>query len=264
MNRKILIGAAAAVVLVVAVLALTIFRAPEEASSPIEAIPIATTVADAPTTVPTTASQPTTAAEPTIATEPTTAAAEPTVPAAATGENIIFEIVQDGSEARFVINEVLRGSPTVVTGTTNQVAGQIAINPGDPAATQLGVIQINARTLAPDNNLRNRAIKNFILQTDSYEFVTFTPTTMTGLPTAGAVGETYTFQITGDLTIKDVTKPVTFDVTVTPISETRLEGSATTTIQYADFNLSIPDSPQVDTVEDSVNLHLDFVAQPAA
>src|SRR5688572_25443158 len=144
MNRKILIGAAAAVVLVVAVLALTIFRTPEEASSPIEAIPIATTVADAPTTAP--ASEPT-AAEPTATEAEPTTAAQPTAPAAATGENVVFEILQDGSEARFVINEVLRGSPTVVTGTTNQVAGQIAINPSDPTATQLGVIQVNARTL---------------------------------------------------------------------------------------------------------------------
>ena len=92
--------------------------------------------------------------------------------------------------------------------------------------------------------------------------MTFTPTEISGLPETGAVGQSYTFQMTGDLTVADVTKPVTFDVTLTPISETRIEGKANAAILHRDFNLSIPDSPAVDTVADEVRLELDFVAVP--
>jgi polyisoprenoid-binding protein YceI len=91
--------------------------------------------------------------------------------------------------------------------------------------------------------------------------VTFTPTEVIGLTEAGAVGETYTFQIVGDLTVTDVTKRVTFDVTATPTSETQIEGTATTTFPYTDFELFIPDAPAVDTVDDEVRLELEFVAE---
>jgi hypothetical protein len=53
---------------------------------------------------------------------------------------------------------------------------------------------------------------------------------------------------------------VTFDVTVKIVSEDRIEGSASTEILYADFNLAIPDAQAVDTVEDEVILELEFVA----
>ena len=120
---------------------------------------------------------------------------------------------------------MLRGSPVTVVGVTDQVAGQIAIDPANPAATQLGEIRVNARTLATDNDFRNRAIKNQILDTNTYEFVTFQPTELVGLPETVTVGQPFSFQVVGDLTIRDVTQPVTFDVTVTPVSETAYRGS---------------------------------------
>ncbi|MEJ2554296.1 MAG: YceI family protein, partial [Gammaproteobacteria bacterium] len=90
--------------------------------------------------------------------------------------------------------------------------------------------------------------------------VTFAPLEVIGLPDRGAVGETYTFQIVGDLTITDVTRQVTFDVMATPTTETRIEGTAATAFPYADFELFIPEVRAVDAVDDEVRLELDFVA----
>jgi polyisoprenoid-binding protein YceI len=149
-----------------------------------------------------------------------------------------------------------------VIGTTNQVAGELAVDPSDPAKTQVGIIQVNARTLTTDSEFRNRAIKNQILQTDQYEFITFTPKQIIGLPASSAVGQSYTFQIVGDLTIRDVTKEATFDVTATPASASRLEGTAQTTIRYADYGISIPQVRQVASVDQQVRLEIDFVAVP--
>jgi hypothetical protein len=100
--------------------------------------------------------------------------------------------------------------------------------------------------------------------TSSYflEFITFTPTEITGLPQSGAVGESYTFKMVGDLTIGAVTKQVTFDVTTGAASESRLTGTATTTIAYADYGITIPQVRQVASVEDQVRLELEFVAVP--
>ncbi len=173
-----------------------------------------------------------------------------------------MQIVQEESEARFIIDEVLNNAPKTVVGTTNQVAGEIAVDPQDPTQSRVGILQVNARSLTSDSEFRNRAIKNEILQTDQYEFITFTPTDIVGLPESGAVGESYTFQIVGDLTIRDVTREVAFDVTVTPTSETRLEGTADTTIRYADYGITIPQVRQVASVDEDVRLEVDFVAVP--
>ena len=142
------------------------------------------------------------------------------------GDTLLFQIVPEQSAVRFIINEVLSGSPKTVIGETNQVAGQIEVNLGDPSASRVGIIQVNARALTTDNEFRNRAIKNQILQSDTYEFVTFTPTSLSGMPASVAVGDTFTFQVTGDLTIRDVTKSIAFDVEVTAVSETSLTGKA--------------------------------------
>ena len=132
---------------------------------------------------------------------------------------------------------------------------------GTPLKTsKVGVILVNARTLATDNNFRNRAINNEILQTDEYEFIRFTPTAMTGFPENPKIGEELKFQITGDLTIRDITNQVTFDVTAMAVSETRLEGHASTTIARADYGLKIPNVPRVANVDEEVLLEIDFAA----
>lgn len=240
-----------AVVFALGALAYSYLRTPATASAPIEVIPLAesTTVAAA-----TSAPAATTVATPT-ADEGTDSSTT-----ADSSDLIIAQIVPEDSEVRFIIDGVLNNAPYTVVGTTDQVAGELAIDPSNPAASQVGVIQVNARTLTIDNEFRNRAIKNRILMTDEYEYITFTPTELVGLLESVEIGQSYSFQIVGDLTIRDVTQQVTFDVTAMPESAERLSGTAQTTIAYADFGLSIPEVPQVASVADDVRLEIDFVA----
>jgi polyisoprenoid-binding protein YceI len=251
MNRKYLIAIPVIGLVLVIGLAYAFLRPPAAASEPIEAIPLAVTT---PTTAPTAAVDPTAVVE-----EPTAEAAVLAPPEAA--EPWIFSINQAESEARFIIDEILNGQPKTVIGVTDQVAGQIQIDANDLAATRLGVIQVNARTLTTDNESRNRAIKNRILFTDQFEFITFTPTELIGLPDSVNAGETFSFQIVGDLTVRDVTRQVTFDAEVTPISPTELQGSASTTIFYKDYGIQIPSVPSVAGVDEDVRLEIDFTAR---
>ncbi|WP_029215253.1 YceI family protein [Kallotenue papyrolyticum] len=252
-----------ALVVGVALSAYSVFRAPQEASAPLQAIPLATETASAPSPTAPRATATASDATPTDASAATTATSTGDAAGATAAAPIIMRIVPAESQVRFVIDEVLNNVPKTVVGTTNQVAGEIAVDPADPTRSRVGVIQVNARTLTTDNEFRNRAIKNRILETDQYEFISFAPTQLLGLPQSAQIGQSYTFQIVGELTIRDVTREVTFDVTVTPVSATRLEGSAATTIRYADFGISIPRVPQVASVADEVRLEIDFVAAPA-
>jgi polyisoprenoid-binding protein YceI len=261
-NGVIIIGAV--VLVVVAAVAVFLFRPPEEASGPIEAVPLATVAATA--TSGATATPAASATAMPEATQPATAVestpeAAPTDVADTASEPVVFAIVAGESQASFSIDEVLRGEPVTVVGVTDQVAGQLSLDPARLQDTQVGVITINARTLETDNEFRNRAIKNAILLTNDYEFISFTPNELRGLPDNGVVGETYSFEMSGDLTITDVTRPVTFVVEVTPVSATRIEGTASASVLYQDFELRIPDSPSVDTVDDEVRLELRFAAE---
>src|SRR5439155_9016299 len=96
-----------------------------------------------------------------------------------------FTIQQSSSKASFAIGEILNGSPFTAVGTTDQVAGQIAVDPNNPSAAQVGIIQIDARNFKTESSLRDRAIQSFILQTDKYPTITFAPTALRGLPASG-------------------------------------------------------------------------------
>lgn len=268
MTTKRLLALLVIVVFVAAAsVAYAFLRTPEEASEAIVAIPLAPSpVSPSPTPIPTAVSQPSptplpAAVDPSPTPAPE-AIASPTAepPAQPAAGPVLFEIAQAGAEARFLINEVLRGADKTVVGVTNQAAGQISIDAANPANSQIGVIQVNARTLTTDNNFRNRALKNQILRTNDFEFITFEPTEIRGMPAAVLPGDTVAFQVAGNLTITDVTRPVVFDVTVTAVSTEQIKGLAETRILWRDFGLFIPDSPSVDTVADDVTLQLEFTA----
>lgn len=200
--------------------------------------------------------------------KPPARASEPIASAPVTSESgavstTVFEIDPNASSARFIVDEILRGTPTTVVGTTNQVAGQIAASLGDIDGAQVGQIKINARTLATDNSSRNRMLQNQILQTEQHEYITFTPTRLVGLPDTATVGQQITFQMVGDLNIRGTSRETTFDVILTPTATNTLEGKASTTIKYAEWGVSIPQVPAVAGVNEQVALHLDFVAKGA-
>ena len=172
-----------------------------------------------------------------------------------------FVIVPEESEARFSIDELLFGQPKTVIGTTNALLGELTVDAANPAASVIGPIQIEAGTFVTDNDRRNGAIRRFILQTNQYQFVTFTPTELIGLPNAVAVGDEVEFEILGDLTVRDITSPVLFIVTMQVVSETELRGSAATIVARDDFELTIPQVPSVANVGEEFIVEFDFVAR---
>jgi polyisoprenoid-binding protein YceI len=211
--------------------------------------------------------QPTSAfSAPATATESLAATSEvapPATAAEATNE-IVFRIVPEESEARFLIDEILAGSPKTVVGATSAVSGEIRGDFGSPQTVQVGPIQVDMSTLATDNSFRNRAIRDVILQTgnEANRFAVFQVTGIDGLPQDVALGTAYDLSLTGDLTIHGVTRSVTFAAVITPVSESRLEGTASVSLPYSDFDIQILRLPrEVASVGDVVTLEIDFVAE---
>jgi polyisoprenoid-binding protein YceI len=198
--------------------------------------------------------------------EEAAAAVEPAEPQPAAQEAAAglqtFRIVPEGTEARFYINEVLLGQPKTVIGVTSDVTGELRVDPQNPGSAEIAAITINARDLTTDSDRRNGAIRRFILQSErnEYQYIVFEPVAVEGLPASVAVGDTFQFRVSGNLTVRDVTNPVTFELTVTPASESEISGIGAATVNYPDFGLAIPEVPSVTGVEDEVRLEIEFRA----
>ncbi len=195
---------------------------------------------------------------------PSAAAEVPATPAApaeaSSGDAIRFVVDPAQSEARFIINEELMGSPKTVVGVNDGVSGEVSVNPADPASVQIGPVVIEAGGFVTDSDRRNGAINRFILQSGNYPSITFTPTDMEGMPASVGVGDNLTLQVTGDLTIREITRPETFAVTVQVVSTTELRVSGTAQVLRENYELTIPSVASVANVTNEVQLEFDLVA----
>jgi polyisoprenoid-binding protein YceI len=190
----------------------------------------------------------------------TSTSPEPTL---STANGTVYTIDSSASEATFTIHEILFGDPNTVVGKTSDVAGQISIDQQDPSKSQVGTIRVNLTSLVTDSGLRNRAIQNYILETNSAEnqYATFVTRSISGMPASITVGQQVSLQLTGDLTVHGQTHSVTFPTQVTVKDASTLIGQAQATIKYADWGISIPDVPSVTGVDDTVVLAITFTAK---
>lgn len=171
----------------------------------------------------------------------------------------LFEIQPFSSEARFILDELLRGTPKTVIGSTDEVGGQLIINFRQPREAQFSNFVLLADTLKTDSSFRDSALRDRILFTNEFPLMTFQPEQIEGLPDSVTVGEAVQFTISGPLVIKDVTLPQTFEVTATAVSPTEITLFATTQIDRTAYGLTIPNVPGVANVDEMVLLELDLV-----
>lgn len=242
----------------------------------------ATTAAPAPanpTTAPAAASAPSTPA-PTAQSDPPTArpalptatsgaAAAPATTAApaissATGATTLV-LDATSSKASYRAREQLVGRdlPSDAVGTTNGVSGTIVLNSDgsvDPAQSQ---IKVDLSKLASDESRRDNFIRGNTLQTSQFPMATFTPRSVQGLPTPLPSSGEATFQMSGDLTVHGVTKPVTWQVAA-QFGSDNVSGSATTDVNISDFGMTPPKAGPVLSIQDGVTLELAFTASREA
>ncbi|MEM8859371.1 MAG: YceI family protein, partial [Chloroflexota bacterium] len=181
----------------------------------------------------------------------------------------VYSIIPGESVARFELDEDLRSADTgwgawtrvTVLGDTDQVFGDIAVNADDLASTQLVDIKIDANTFYTNEPVRRRKIQTQILETEIYPFITFQPTGIREMPETVQLGEEIAFMIDGDLTIRTVSLPQTFEVTAVLASPDEIVGTAAAVVTRQSYGIEIPGVPNIADVEDEVELYIDFVAR---
>lgn len=194
-------------------------------------------------------------------TQPTNPPLGDASPAENTG-NLQFAIVTEKSQANYRVREQLASLslPNDAVGITNTVSGTITIQPDGAIVAPESQIVVDVSNLTSDNSRRDNYVRRNTLQTDQYPQVTFAPKEVTGLPLPLPESGEIAFQLSGDLTIRDVTRPVIWEITG-QIQDGQITAKATTTFTFAEFNITQPRVPVVLSVEDNITLEADLVLQ---
>ena len=189
---------------------------------------------------------------PTATTAPLAATATGASPS---GSGSTYTLVPSKSEASFSVREQLaqHALPNDAIGKTNAISGSITLNPDGTIDSANSKFVVDAATLQTDSSMRDGYFHRNILQTSQYPHVVFVPTEISGLPAALPQSGDVSFKVTGNLSIRDVTKPVTWDVTGT-INNGEASGTATTSFTFEDFNLPQPKVPVVLSIVDKITL----------
>lgn len=177
----------------------------------------------------------------------------------------IFVIVPDKTTAQYSIDEVFLNENNrlnTAVGKTNQVQGSLVLNFTNPAASQLGTFTVDISTLRSDSSRRDRAIRERWLESARYPLATFVAREIRNFPPDPKEGEPISFQIVGDLTLKQTTREQVWDVTAT-LNGDILTGTATTFLLLADYNIPVPELLGILRVTDGLKATLEFTMAAA-
>lgn len=174
----------------------------------------------------------------------------------------IYAIVPEESEARYRVQEELASvGETEAVGKTQAIVGQIGFDAeGLPVACSR--FDIDLRTLQSDEAKRDNYLYQNTLEAETFPLATFVLRDVEGLDAPLADGEEATVTLIGDLTLKDVTKLVAWEATVTREGET-LTGQAATEFEMPEFSIETPSVPVVLSLDETVRLEFDITARNA-
>jgi polyisoprenoid-binding protein YceI len=191
---------------------------------------------------------------PTVTTSPSSSTSP--IDPKANGVAYTFQVVPAESQVEYAVQELFFGRPTAQTtiGSTKTVEGQFTAEMrAGKLILQANQFEVDLRTLQSDNQVRDQAIRSNWLESNKYPFAEFTSTNLQGLPPELKEGVATPFKVDGNMTIRGITKPVTFSASAT-LTGDKLTGTGTTLLFMKDYGFSAPDLAGRLTVTDGVTL----------
>jgi polyisoprenoid-binding protein YceI len=164
----------------------------------------------------------------------TDASGSPAGPAAGTGAG--GWAVTDESQVGYRVGEVLFGQRATAVGRTGKVTGGLTL---DGATVTKAAFTVDMASVASDQSRRDGQYRNRIMATDRFPTSTFALTSPIELGTLPADGATVTAKATGDLTLRGVTKSVTFEVKARR-SGTRMEVNGSIPVVFDEWGIPSP------------------------
>lgn len=179
-----------------------------------------------------------------------------------------FVVAPEASTASYLVDEEFLGGSldklgiaagaVDVVGSTQEVAGAFEIDVANGAiGANEFTVQIN--TLTTDQDRRDNWVQTKAPGFAQFPVATFVATSIEGAPADYADGEEVTFQLVGDLTVRDTAVPATFAVTATLDGDT-ITGVAIADLLLSDFGISPPSFANTLVVQDPFQVQMTLTA----
>jgi len=167
--------------------------------------------------------------------------------------------IAEGTKMSYRVSEQFVGInfPSDAVGESQTVAGTLVIAPDGSINSSLSKLTVDLRTFKSEQDQRDNYLRTRTFETEKFPQAEFVPRRVQGLPnpfpTMGQAG----FQLTGDMTIKGVTKEVTWNGVATFTKE-QVAGRALMNFTFATFGLTKPAIGRLLSVDDKIQLELVF------
>lgn len=178
-----------------------------------------------------------------------------------------FQVVPIDSNVRYVVQEtffdnvsaIINANPQTGTfttiGTTRAISGEIALDLStDPPSILGGTFHVDLVTLRSGYERRDERIRVDWLESYRYPTATFTirDAQFTAPSAANAPQQ---FALSGDLTLRSVTVPVTLNASAT-LQDNVIDANATAQLRMSQFNMEPPSMAGIVEVEDEFELRV--------
>jgi len=170
--------------------------------------------------------------------------------------------VSDQSKATIRVREQLVGVslPSDAVLTATGAKGSFTLN-SDGTFASGSKITFEISTLTSDERNRDDFVKRDTLRVSQFPTAEFAPTKTTGLTLPLPASGTFTFTLTGNMTIRGTTKEVTFDVTAKRDgADLAATATANPSWKFGDFGMTAPRSFSVLSIVDEIRASIDIVA----
>ena len=172
----------------------------------------------------------------------------------------VYRIDPTQSVATYGVDEKIAGATADhATGSTNGIAGDVALNAASPSSSRVGEVVVDLEELHSNNSLRDARIRAAFLDSHTYPLARFVTSGLSGLPASLQEGQRYTFTMSGNLTVKTTIAPVTWAVQAS-VANGQLQATATTTITQSEFRIGPISVAGLVSTSDKVTLTLKLVA----
>jgi polyisoprenoid-binding protein YceI len=167
-------------------------------------------------------------------------------------------VITDASELGYRVKEVLFGVDTAAVGRTNQITGSLII---DGTAVTEAKFVVDVASISSDEGKRDGQFRGRIMSADEFPTAVFTLTEPIELGTEPAEGVEVATSATGELTLRGVTNPVTFDLTA-QLTNGKIGVLGNIPVVFSDYSIANPSFGGI-TTEDNGLLEFVLVFEPA-
>lgn len=182
-----------------------------------------------------------------------------------------FIVASDQSTARYLVAETFFEGATdrfgipaglaTTIGEAQTLEGELTLDFGQsPIALQAANFTVDISALRSDQSMRDNTLRERWLESNQYPIASFVASGMENFPAEYAEGSEVSFQLVGEITIREITQPVTWDVTAT-LNNGVISGTAVAPLTMTDFGFDPPNFAGLFTIEPDFEVEVDFVAE---